>query len=241
MITEPYTDPLVRGNIWHVRGRDRDLVVDAGLGVAALRDAVPDLFANDPALVITHAHLDHMGSAYEFADCWAHPLEPVANPLRQTLRGAQLVDVLGIGDSALTEPPPDLLVAAVPYRGYDPANYELRSVRVTRELNAGDVIDLGDRRLRVLHLPGHTPGSIALYEPDTRALFSGDVIYDVGGADQLLDDLGSGDVGAYLSTMGQLEPLPIDVIYAGHGDPFGADRMHELIEEYRRTRARPVR
>jgi len=40
----------------------------------------------------------------------------------------------------------------------------------------GDIIDLGDRAFEVLHLPGHSPGSIALFEAATKTLFSGDAI-----------------------------------------------------------------
>ena len=37
-LTEPHAHPLLRCNIWHVRGRQRDLLVDTGLGIASLRD-----------------------------------------------------------------------------------------------------------------------------------------------------------------------------------------------------------
>ena len=53
--------------------------------------------------------------------------------------------------------------------------------QVTQKLNDGDLIDLGDRCLRVIHLPGHSPGSIALLDVGSdRCLFSGDVVYDSG-------------------------------------------------------------
>ena len=42
----------------------------------------------------------------------------------------------------------------------------------------GDILDLGERRLEVIHLPGHTPGSIALLDTDSRVLISGDPIQD---------------------------------------------------------------
>lgn len=42
----------------------------------------------------------------------------------------------------------------------------------------GDILDLGERRLEVIHLPGHTPGSIALLDTDNRVLISGDPIQD---------------------------------------------------------------
>ena len=47
-------------------------MVDSGLGIVALRDALPHLFERDPILVLSHAHLDHMGGAHEFAQCWVH-------------------------------------------------------------------------------------------------------------------------------------------------------------------------
>ena len=53
-IDEPHVHELLRANIWHLRGRERDLVVDAGLGVASLREHVPALFERDPVLVLTH-------------------------------------------------------------------------------------------------------------------------------------------------------------------------------------------
>ncbi len=48
----------------------------------------------------------------------------------------------------------------------------------TRLLAEGEAIDLGDRHFEVLHLPGHSPGSIGLWEEATGIFFSGDAIYD---------------------------------------------------------------
>ena len=54
---------LLQANVWLVRGRDRDLLIDSGLGIASLRSALAALALRDPVLVLTHAHLDHMGPA----------------------------------------------------------------------------------------------------------------------------------------------------------------------------------
>lgn len=233
-LTEPRTHELVRANAWWVRGRDRDLVVDAGLGVASLRAGVPELFEHDPAVVVTHAHLDHQGGAHEFGECWAHPLDPVATPVLQPLDLAGVARALGI---PLEDGTPDaLLIDAVPGPGYDPAAYRLRPVTPTRALEDGTRIDLGDRRLQVLHLPGHTHGSIALLDLDTGALFSGDVIYDDGGVDGLIDQLGTGDVAAYRRTMRRLLSLPVATVYGGHGDPFGQERLSAIAEGYLASR-----
>lgn len=226
-ITEPHVHPLLRANIWHVRGRDRDLVIDCGLGVASLRAALPDLFTRDPILVLTHAHLDHMGSAYEFDECWAHPAEPVSDSGRGSLNGAELSCLIGL--DPLTLPLPETLLRAIPVEGYDPRGYRLRGVRTTRHLREADVIDLGDRTFKVLHLPGHSPGSIALYDETRHTLFSGDVLYD---DDALLDTIIGADRTAYRRTMHRLRELPVDTLHAGHEHSVGADRTRELIDTY---------
>jgi glyoxylase-like metal-dependent hydrolase (beta-lactamase superfamily II) len=95
-IDEPGVHPLLRANIWHVRGRDRDLVVDAGLGVASLRRRVPALFEHDPVPVVTHAHLDHLGGAHEFAGHRDHADEPMANTPPGSLDLAPLAVELGL-------------------------------------------------------------------------------------------------------------------------------------------------
>ncbi|MFJ3779981.1 MBL fold metallo-hydrolase [Streptomyces sp. NPDC090075] len=71
LITEPHVHPFLQANTWYIRGRDRNVLIDCGLGVASLRTAFPDLFDRETILVVTHAHLDHMGSAHEFEHCWA--------------------------------------------------------------------------------------------------------------------------------------------------------------------------
>ncbi|BCY10255.1 MBL fold metallo-hydrolase [Actinoplanes sp. L3-i22] len=232
VITEPYVDALLRANIWHLRGRDRDLVVDAGLGVVPLRPALPELFDRDPVLVVTHAHLDHMGAAAEFGEVRAHPREPLHDPLPGTLRTAELAALLGL------ELPdgPELMITAAPFPGYDPASYRLAPVPAVRPLADGDRIDLGDRALVALHLPGHTPGSLALFDPGDGTLFSGDVVYDLDEGEELLDEIHGADVTDYLASLTRLAGLPVTVVRPGHGPSFGRDRLQELIEGYHRSR-----
>ena len=59
----------------------------------------------------------------------------------------------------------------------------------------------------------------------------GDAIYD--GA--LIDTLPESDGARYLRTMDALRTLDVDVVYPGHGGPFGRERLHELAEEYLRA------
>ena len=65
-ITEPHVHPLLRCNVWHVRGRDRDLVVDTSLGLRPLRHLVEDELGHELLAVATHVHGDHVGGMHEF-------------------------------------------------------------------------------------------------------------------------------------------------------------------------------
>ena len=66
MLTEPFVHDFVRANIWHLRGRDADLLVDTGMGIRPLAPEI-DTPAGKPLIVVaTHIHLDHVGSLHEF-------------------------------------------------------------------------------------------------------------------------------------------------------------------------------
>ena len=231
VVTEPHVHEFLRANIWHLRGSRRDLVVDAGLGVRSLRQEVPRIFARDPALVVTHAHLDHLGGAHEFDRCYAHTAEAVHTPAPGSLRAERLAKTLGL-PAAYAEAFPELLVDAAPVPGFDPDSYALRPPKSCLPVGDGDVIDLGDRTLTVLHLPGHSPGSIALFEPDRGALFSGDVVYDLREGEELLDSISGANVPDYVDSLTRLGDLPVSVVYPGHGAPFGRRRLLELIHAY---------
>jgi glyoxylase-like metal-dependent hydrolase (beta-lactamase superfamily II) len=230
-IWEPHVIPLMRCNIWHVRGRDRDLLIDTGMGVASLNEAARHLFGKILSAVATHTHLDHVGSHHEFPDRIAHPIEAprLAAPggrasLRRDDYPAAFIQSL---EEAGYEVGPTY-ITALPHAGYDLDSYRLVPAPVTRMVVEGDVIDLGDRVFEVLHLPGHSPGSIGLWEDTTGILFSGDAIYD----GPLLDGGGDGDIPAYINTMRRLETLPARVVHAGHDPSFGRDRLKELARAY---------
>ncbi|MGW2288691.1 MBL fold metallo-hydrolase [Streptomyces phaeochromogenes] len=234
-IQEPHTYFL--GNIWWLRGAEHDLVVDSGLGIASLRAAVPQMFENDPVLVLSHSHLDHVGGAHEFPTRVGHVAEAgaLADPPPVSLFGAELAAHMQVAPADILVPDPtpeqprgEALLDAVPDASYDLSAYRLQPAPLTREVKGGEVIDLGDRRFSVLHFPGHTSGSIALFEKSTGVLFSGDVIYDGALIDQLVDS----DRDAYLRSLRLLRELPVEVVYGGHDAPFGRQRLHQLIDEY---------
>ncbi|MFE1478505.1 MBL fold metallo-hydrolase [Streptomyces cyaneofuscatus] len=123
-----------------------------------------------------------------------------------------------------------LLIKSLPYPEYDPRTYRVQAVTLSRQLDDGDRIDLGSHTLTVLHLPGHSPGSIALLEERTGVLFSGDAVYD----GYLIDDLPDSDVPAYRRSMERLAQLDVSVVHPGHGRSFDQTRLRELAGDYLR-------
>ncbi|MCV7301212.1 hypothetical protein H7J93_16455 [Mycobacterium barrassiae] len=120
LITERHAHSYVRCNIWHIRGVDRDLVVDAGLGVSSLRAHFPALFESEPELFLTHAHLDHIGGAHQFTVCYAHRAESAHSPQPGSLRRDELIALLELD---VAEPEvvamPDVLIDALPDPNFD--------------------------------------------------------------------------------------------------------------------------
>ena len=215
-IWEPHVVPFMRCNIWLVRGRDRDMLIDSGMGMRSLRDAIAELLEKPVLAVASHSHFDHIGSHHEFAERVAHEAEAdiLAAPSRENTLIEKYVDAASI--------------TALPSAGYDVASYTIEPAPATRLVADGDVIELGDRAFEVLHLPGHSPGSIGLWEKATGVFFSGDAIYD----GELLDDCYHSDVPDYLATMARLRALPARVVHGGHCPSFGRQRMIEIVDDY---------
>jgi glyoxylase-like metal-dependent hydrolase (beta-lactamase superfamily II) len=233
LLSEPYVDAFARCNIWHVRGRERDLLIDTGLGICSLRDAARDLLERPVTAVITHSHFDHIGGAHEFSERLGHEDErsEMAAPsgfagLTADALGRELVTQLRAAGYAL----PNELLSGLPHAAYRLEDFQIRSAPLTQAVKDGDVVDLGDRAFEVLHLPGHSPGSIGLLERATKTLFSGDAVYD----GPLLFELPGSSIEAYARSLRRLMELDVDVVHAGHDDSFGRARLRAISESYLR-------
>lgn len=177
-----------------------------------------DLTPDKPVIAVaTHAHVDHIGSLHEFEDRRAHVAEAVAY--------ATMPDAVTLADHFRAQPEP---VSAPPHAGWSPADFRLEPAPLRATLEADDVIDLGDWRFRLLHLPGHSPDSIGLFDEARGIVFTGDALYD----GQLLDDLPHSNVRHYVQTMALLGSLSIKMGHGGHGPSFSNERKITLVEEY---------
>ncbi|MDP9084573.1 MAG: MBL fold metallo-hydrolase [Pseudomonadota bacterium] len=230
-IWEPHVIRVMQCNIWHVRGRDRDLLIDTGMGIASLHEAAQHLFAKALWAVATHTHLDHVGSLHEFGERLVHHAEAhhVAHASENfsMLREEHPVEIIASLERAGYSVDP-CFITALPRADFNLSIFSCPAAPATRLVQEGDVIDLGDRRFEVMHLPGHSPGSIGLWEAASETLFSGDAVYD----GPLLDDIPGSDIPDYIKTMGRLETLPARVVHGGHDPSFDGARLRQLARQY---------
>ena len=213
----------VRCNMWHVRGRDRDALIDTGFGMRPLRDEVAALRERPVLAVASHTHFDHVGGHHQFEERLVHPAE--ADVLREP------TDHTTVWRPYRDEP----VLLELPEDAFRIDQWSVLPAPATRLIDDGDVIDLGDRVLQVLHLPGHSPGSICLYEAATRTLFTGDVVYD----GQLFDHLWSSDREVYRASLARLLEIPAETYHCGHEESFGRDRLVAIVDDYLSGRMPP--
>ena len=99
-------------------------------------------------------------------------------------------------------------------------------------LQEGDM-KIGDLTFQVIHTPGHSPGSICLYWPEKKALFTGDVIFNQGVG---RTDLPGGKGEDLRASIRKLSQLQVDHLLPGHGDVIsGRDLVRANFSEIERV------
>mgnify|MGYP001055554677 CR=1 FL=1 len=174
---------------WLIAGAERSLLLDTGLGIADIREPVAALGADQPLVVNSHAHFDHVGGNARFDEVAMHESAP---DWLQSGTDPELLDAYAgampelsaawralleldrecaflAGPEAVPRPWPQ---AAIAERGW-----LIEPPAPTRTLRDGDVLDLGDRRLRVIHTPGHAAEHICLLDERAGILWAQDQVY----------------------------------------------------------------
>ncbi len=215
-IDEPHIREFFRCNIWHVRGRERDMLVDSGMGVVSLRAHVPLVTERPLDAVASHTHFDHIGCHHEFDCrlCHAAEADILAATTRENTLAADYVT--------------DDIFTALPPAPYQSATYTVKSAPATRILEDGDIVDLGDRHFEVIHTPGHSPGGIALWEEATGMLISGDIVYD----GPLIEGTTEAEMADYIASMKRLLDLPVRIVHGGHFPSYSGARHREIITRW---------
>ena len=161
-------------------------------------------------IVSTHGHWDHIGDNAAVA---AHTGADIA---------VHPADRAMLEDPDPTFPPPFELVPSVP----------------AVELAEGGEVRFGSIRLRVLHTPGHTPGSVCLLDADDGALYSGDTLF-AGGWGRV--DLPGGDANEIAGSLGRLADLEDRVrVMPGHGASTTIGRERAWLDLVRREGRLPI-
>ena len=180
--------------LWDETSHDA-VVVDPGMMRDAEREMVTKFIEehnlNVKHVLLTHLHVDHVTSARWLAD------ETGAD-----VCGSNLDAQLGL------ELPSQV--------AYFHLNVKCEELTVDRDLQDGDTIMLGDETIQVLHVPGHSPGGLAFYMPQSALLISGDTIFN-GSVGRT--DLMGGDMAQLINSIREkILPLPDEtVIASGHG------------------------
>lgn len=150
------------------------------------------------SLIATHGHLDHLWGAKRATEQWHTPVLMHEADIPMAQAMQQQYDLFGI--PAKAEPfPIDVLKSEIP-----------------------------NCKFEILHTPGHTPGSVCLYFPEEKVLFSGDTLFRMGYG---RTDLPGGNYGRLMDSLERLFELPSDVrVYPGHGETttIGAEKRFAI-------------
>lgn len=190
-------------NVFIIESKGKSLMVDSGLGgrmpisfgghnrsTNILENAI--ISKKISQILLTHGHIDHVGGIMDLQS--KLEVEVIASKIEaQHLRK---------GDSSYIEP----------FMGS-----KCSPVDISQEVFEGDVLQIGDFSLEVLHTPGHTHGSISLWDRKKQILISGDTVFPQGSFGRT--DLRTGNSRDLVESLKRLSELSVNVLLPGHMPP----------------------
>jgi len=206
----PGKDEMIPDSHVYIIGKpgSKDLsMIDAGLvGKGGYRISYINRLGIDirdiKRIIMTHTHLDHIGCFREilkempWLELWVHTNEAVQleNGDERTVHGMEMFKIMCQAQ-------------------YDLKDGDFR-FQVQKKLNGGEQLEIGDMTWDVIHIPGHSAGSIALYNKSDKILIPGDVVY----ADYAIGrfDLFGADPLKHRESLFRLAELDVDLLLPGH-------------------------
>ncbi len=182
------------GSNSYILRSEKTALVDAGTEAGNIIKETSKLNTEIDYLILTHCHFDHIAAASELVD--EYNPEIMAHELAATrMEKADSRHIL----SGLF-------------------NAECPEIKIDVRLWHGDPIELGDVKLEVIHTPGHSEGSICLYERDSGFLFTGDVVFKDGVGRSDLPGGGWDELEKSLKKLHELYLTEgVKKIFPGHG------------------------
>ena len=145
-------------------GKKQAILIDTGLGVANIKKIADSLTSLPIMVVTTHVHWDHIGGHQYFDNIAVHEAE------KDWLSCKFPIPLQVVKQNLMAKPcefPSDFMID----------NYQIFQGMPQHILHDNALLDLGDRQIKVIHTPGHSPGHCCFYEEKRRYLYSGDLIY----------------------------------------------------------------
>lgn len=175
------------------------VIIDPGGDAGKILKVVERLGIKVSMVINTHGHFDHIMANREIVEATG-ALLAIHRDDESLLRKGGGLFFLGV---FVSSPPPNLF------------------------LQEGDEVKVGKAYLKVIHTPGHSPGSISLYSPEEGVLFCGDVLFYMGVGRW---DFPGGDYRVLMdSILNKLLVLPDEtIVYPGHGPSttIGQEKLH---------------
>ena len=196
-------------NIYFIEGEKSALVIDTGLGYQDLKSYI-ELITDKPLIVVnTHGHPDHAGGNHVFEQVHIHKDE--LETLRYYTSEPVMIDTF---KRFVKRDMPEHLLE----------RHKASPSMIT--IDEGFQFDLGSRIIEVIHIPGHSPGSIALYDRKSRSIFTGDMTNE----HIWLQVKYVTSVQDFLSSIRKLKTYQasIDRLLPGHGEPLSPNHLDTL-------------
>jgi glyoxylase-like metal-dependent hydrolase (beta-lactamase superfamily II) len=190
-----------------VIGTARAALIDTGLGIGNVKKLSQEFTQLPITVVNTHSHYDHIAQNHMFDTVAIFDAPNARQAAKNGYSKAEMSRLLR--KEMLWKPLPE---------DFDSENYYVPPFAVTLWLRDGDVIDLGGRRLEVVHTPGHTPDSICLLDRDARLMWTGDTYYP--GA--IYVHLPGSDLDAFIKSYERMIALSphYDRLMPSHNEPY---------------------
>jgi glyoxylase-like metal-dependent hydrolase (beta-lactamase superfamily II) len=201
-----------------VLGKKKAALIDTGCGIGNVKKLAEEFTQLPITVVNTHSHYDHVAQNHMFSEVAIFDAPNARQAAKNGYGKKEMARLLSEG--MLWKPLPE---------DFDAQNYYVRPFTVTWWLKDGDIIDLGDRKLEVIHTPGHSPDSICLLDRDAKLLWTGDTFYP--GAIYL--HLPGSDLDAFINSYEKMIALSTlyEKLMPSHNEPWVSKAILQQVLE----------